>query len=47
MDSTSRPMNGFVFINPNGTKTKKDLNYWIDLALEYNKIAKASRKSKM
>ena len=44
MNFTGRPMKGFVFIDPDGTKTKKDLNYWIGLALEYNKIAKASRK---
>jgi hypothetical protein len=46
MDFTGRPMRGFVFINSDGTKTKKDLNYWIGLALEYNKIAKESRKRK-
>ncbi len=46
MDFTGRPMKGFVFISPNGTKIQKDLNYWIGLALEYNKIAKASRKRK-
>lgn len=46
MDFTGRPMKGFVFITPEGTKTKNDLNYWIGLALDYNKIAKASRKRK-
>ena len=46
MSFTGRPMKGFVFISPDGTKTKEDLNYWIGLALEYNKIAKASRKRK-
>ena len=46
MDFTGRPMKGFVFISPDGTKIQKDLNYWIGLALEYNKIAKASRKRK-
>jgi len=44
MNFTGKPMKGFVFISPDGTKTKNDLNYWIGLALEYNKIAKASRK---
>jgi len=44
MNFTGKPMKGFVFISPDGTKTKEDLNYWIGLALEYNKIAKASRK---
>jgi TfoX/Sxy family transcriptional regulator of competence genes len=46
MDFTGRPMKGFVFISPDGTKTNKDLHYWIGLALEYNKTAKASRKRK-
>ena len=46
MDFTGRPMKGFLFISPDCTKTKEDLNYWIGLALEYNKFAKASRKRK-
>ena len=46
MDFTGRPMKGFVFVNAEGTGTKKDLEYWISLALDYNKTAKASRKKK-
>lgn len=37
-------MRGFVFVNPDGVKTKKDLEYWLTLALEYNKKAKAAPK---
>ena len=44
MDFTGRPMKGFAFIDPEGTKSKKDLEYWIKLALDYNKRAKASKK---
>ncbi len=44
MDFTGRPMKGFIFINPQGMKTKKALQYWIELALEFNKQAKASKK---
>jgi len=44
MTFTGRPMKGFVLVDPEGTKTKKALQYWIDLALEYNKIAKSSKK---
>ena len=44
MDFTGRPMKGFVFIGPEGTKSKKDLEYWMNLALDFNKRAKASRK---
>lgn len=43
MDFTGRPMKGYVFIGPDG---QDDLNYWMDLALEYNKIAKTSKKKK-
>lgn len=44
MDFTRKPMKGFVFVGPSGTSNKKNLNYWIDLALDFNKIAKASKK---
>jgi TfoX/Sxy family transcriptional regulator of competence genes len=44
MTFTGRPMRGFVFVNPDGIKTKKDLEYWLNLALEYNKNAKATPK---
>ncbi len=44
MDFTGRPMKGFVFVGPSGTDNKKDLRYWIDLALDFNKRAKASKK---
>ena len=47
MDFTGRPMKGFVFVGPTGTKSDKDLAGWIDLALDYNKRAKASKKKKI
>ena len=46
MDFTGRPMKGFVFISPEGTKRQADLDYWVGLALDFNKRAKASRKKK-
>jgi len=46
MDFTGRPMKGFVFVDPEGTKTKKDLDHWVGLALEYNKKANASKRKK-
>ncbi len=46
MNFTGRPMKGFVFVNPEGTNNKKDLNYWVDLALDFNKRAKSSKKNK-
>ncbi len=44
MDFTGKPMKGFVFVSENVLKTKQQLNYWVQLALEYNKIAKSSKK---
>src|SRR3990170_1115141 len=46
MDFTGKPVTGFVFVGPEGTSNKEDLNYWIDLALDFNKRAKASKKKK-
>jgi TfoX/Sxy family transcriptional regulator of competence genes len=44
MNFTGKPMKGFVFVGPEGTGNQKDLSYWIDLALDFNKRAKASRE---
>jgi TfoX/Sxy family transcriptional regulator of competence genes len=44
MDFTGRIMKGYVFVDIGALNTKKKLEYWLNLALEYNKIAKASKK---
>ncbi len=44
MNFTGKPMKGFIFVGSKGTSTEKDLSYWIDLALDFNKKAKASKK---
>ena len=46
MDFTGKPMKGYVFVDIEALNTKKKLEYWVNLALDYNKIAKASRKKK-
>src|SRR5215216_5689127 len=46
MDFTGKVMKGFVFVDIDVLNTKKKLEYWINLALEYNKIAKPSKKKK-
>lgn len=46
MNFTGKPMKGFVFVSSKGTNNKKDLGYWIDLALDFNKKAKISKKRK-
>jgi TfoX/Sxy family transcriptional regulator of competence genes len=39
-----REYKGYVYVSEEGIKTKKDLDYWIRLALEFNKLAKSSKK---
>jgi len=46
MDFTGKVMKGYVFVDAEAVNTKKKLQYWVKLALEYNKIAKASKKKK-
>ncbi len=46
MDFTKRPMRGYVMIEDEGMKTQKDFDYWIDLSLEFNQKAKASKTKK-
>jgi len=43
---TGKPMKGWVMIDDSGMKTVADLNYWIGLAVDYNKHAKSSKKKK-
>ena len=46
MNFTNRPMKGYVLIDENGMRTQKDFDYWIDLALDFNKKAKSSKRKK-
>ena len=39
MDFTGRPMKGYIFITPKGFDMEKDLEYWIDKALDFNRTA--------
>jgi len=41
-----REYKGYVYVNEEGIKTKKDLDFWIRLALEFNTLAKSSKKKK-
>lgn len=44
MDFTGKVMKGFVFVDKSVLNTRKRLEYWVGLALDYNKTAKASKK---
>ena len=46
MDFTGKIMKGYVFVDIDALNTKKTLEYWVNLALDYNKIAKVSKKKK-
>ncbi|MBI3139093.1 MAG: TfoX/Sxy family protein [Sphingobacteriales bacterium] len=45
MDFTGRIMKGYVFVDAAVLNTKKKLGYWLQLALEYNAIARSSKKA--
>lgn len=46
MDFTKRPMKGYIMVDENAMKSKKDFDYWINLSLEFNSKAKSSKKKK-
>ena len=46
VEMKGRPYKGYVYVNEEGIKAKKDFDYWIGLALDFNKRAKASPKKK-
>ena|SRR5437868_3390202 len=46
MLSGDRVMKGYVYVEDLNLQTSKDLNYWINLCLEFNPLAEASKKRK-
>lgn len=44
MDFTGKIMKGYVFVDAAVVNTKKQLDYWLQLALAYNAKAKSSKK---
>ncbi|MDB3906461.1 TfoX/Sxy family protein [Crocinitomicaceae bacterium] len=46
MDFTKRPMNGYLFVAPEGVDREDDLEFWIQRCLDFNPEAKASKKRK-
>jgi len=45
VEMKGREYKGYVYVNEDGIKTKKDFDYWIGLSLEFNERAKASKPS--
>jgi hypothetical protein len=46
MDFTGRAIRGYVFVDADALSTQKRLDYWIQLALDYNAVGKSSKKKK-
>lgn len=46
MDFTGKVMKGYVFVDAAALKNKRQLDFWLQLALEFNEKAKPSKKSK-
>lgn len=44
MDFTGRPMKGYVYVSPDGIDMSDDLEFWINECLNFNPVAKASKK---
>ncbi len=37
---------GYCYINPEGFKNRKDFEFFLNLCLDYNKVAKSSKRKK-
>ena len=46
MNFTGRAMRGFVFVGPEGYDADSDLQQWMEAALAFNPLAKASPRKK-
>ena len=44
MDFTGKPMKGWIYLEPEAIDMDDDLNYWIQLALDFNPKAESSKK---
>lgn len=44
MNFTGRPMKGYVYLEPEAVDLEDDLEYWLQLALDFNPKAKSSKK---
>ena len=46
MTFTGRSMKGFVFVNADATDREEDLAFWIQKCIDFNPLAKATKKKK-
>lgn len=45
MDFTGKVLKGFLLVDPKAIDLQEDLEYWIQLCLDFNPKAKSSKKS--
>jgi hypothetical protein len=41
-----RELKGYCYVSPEGFRTKKDFDFWINVCLDFNSQAKASKPRK-
>ena len=46
MNFTGRSMKGYVFLEPTAMDMEEELAYWVQLCLDFNPLAKSSKKKK-
>ncbi len=46
MKFTGRPMKGYVFVEPSAIDLDEQLEYWVQLCLDFNPLAKSSKRKK-
>lgn len=46
MIKAGKAIKGFIYVGPDGIKSTRDLDFWINLCLAFNSKAKSSKKSK-
>ena len=44
MDFTGKALKGYIFVDPEGVDLDEQLSFWVQKCLEYNPLAKASKK---
>lgn len=47
MGMSNTVMKGYILVSQDVLNRKEDLDFWINLALEFNPLAKASKKKKI
>jgi TfoX/Sxy family transcriptional regulator of competence genes len=45
MDFTGRILKGFLLVDPVGIDLQRDLDYWVQLCIDFNPTAKSSKKT--